>query len=58
MKDASVNTSVVANLMNEKTKDVYISAIEDEYQILRDKQVSKTELLSLDDAKSRKPKLF
>ena len=58
VKDASVNTSVVANLMNEKTKDVYISAIEDEYQILRDKQVSKTELLSLDDAKSRKPKLF
>lgn len=58
VKDASVNTSVVANLMNEKTKEEYVSAIETEYQILRDKQVSKTELLSLDDAKSRKPKLF
>ena len=44
--------------MNEKTKEEYVSAIETEYQILRDKQVSKTELLSLDDAKSRKPKLF
>lgn len=58
VKDASVNTAVVANLMNEKTKPNYVSEIQKEYQALRDKQAPKVDLLSLEEAKSRKPKLF
>jgi 5-methyltetrahydrofolate--homocysteine methyltransferase len=58
VKDASVNTAVVANLLNEKLKTDYLSSIEDEYQKIREKQAPKVELLSLEEAKRRKPKLF
>ena len=58
VKDASVNTAVVANLLNEKLKTDYLSSIEDEYQKIREKQAPKVELLSLEEAKKRKPKLF
>ncbi|MGC3978318.1 MAG: homocysteine S-methyltransferase family protein [Paludibacteraceae bacterium] len=58
VKDASVNTAVVANLLNEKLKTNYVSSIEDEYQKIREKQAPKVELLSLEEAKRRKPKLF
>ena len=58
VKDASVNTAVVANLMNEKSKSGYVSEIQDEYQKIREKQAPKVNLLSLEEAKSRKPKLF
>lgn len=58
VKDASVNTAVVANLMNEKTKEDYIAKIREEYQQLREKQQPKKDLLSLDEAKKRRPKLF
>jgi 5-methyltetrahydrofolate--homocysteine methyltransferase len=58
VKDASVNTAIVAKLMNQSTSEGYAVEIENEYRLLRDKQVKKTNLLSLDEAKSRKPNLF
>jgi len=58
VKDASVNTHVVAQLMSEKNHIAYEAEIASEYQSLRDKQTKKTDLLSLDEAKKRKPNLF
>jgi len=58
VKDASVNTHVVAQLMSEKNHVAYEAEIASEYQLLRDKQTKKTDLLSLDEAKKRKPNLF
>jgi len=58
VKDASVNTYIVASLMNQKTSVAYAASVADEYQQLRDKQTKKADLLSLDDAKRRKPALF
>jgi len=58
VKDASVNTHVVAQLMSEKNHIAYEAGIAAEYQVLRDKQTKKTDLLSLDEAKKRKPNLF
>ena len=58
VKDASVNTHVVAQLMSEKNHVAYEAEIASEYQLLRDKQSKKTDLLSLDEAKKRKPNLF
>jgi methylmalonyl-CoA mutase cobalamin-binding domain/chain len=58
VKDASVNTHVVAQLMSEKNHVAYETEIATEYQALRDKQTKKADLLSLDEAKKRKPSLF
>jgi len=58
VKDASVNTHVVAQLMSEKNHLAYEAEIATEYQALRDKQTQKTELLSMEEAKKRKPDLF
>lgn len=58
VKDASVNTAIVAQLMSEKAYPEFVSNIQSEYQTLRDKQVVKQNLLSLDEAKSRKPALM
>lgn len=58
VKDASVNTQVVANLMNIKTHVSYEAAIASEYQVLREKHIKNDDLLSLDEAKKRKPNLF
>lgn len=58
VKDASVNTSVVAQLMSDAQRSGYVESIEHEYQQLRDKQTQKAALLSLDDAKKKKPNLF
>ena len=58
VKDASVNTHVVAQLMSEKNHSAYEAEIAAEYQVLRDKQTQKSDLLSLDEAKKRKPNLF
>lgn len=58
VKDASVNTAIVASLMNEKTKLSYIAEIQQEYRQIREKQAPKIDLLSLEEAKKRKPKLF
>jgi 5-methyltetrahydrofolate--homocysteine methyltransferase len=58
VKDASVNTHVVAQLMSEKNHTAYEAEIAAEYQVLREKQTQKADLLSLDEAKKRKPNLF
>jgi len=58
VKDASVNTFVVSQLMNEKTKEGFIAGVETEYEQLRSKQTQKKETLSLDEARKRKPNLF
>ena len=58
VKDASVNTHVVAQLMSEKNHAAYEADIATEYQALRDKQTKKVDLLSLEEAKKRKPNLF
>jgi len=58
VKDASVNTSIVAQLMNENQRPVFMEGINNEYQKLREKQNTKKELLSIDEARKRKPDLF
>lgn len=58
VKDASINTFIVSQLMSEISRHNFVAEIEAEYKILREKQTKKVELLSMDDAKSRKPKLF
>jgi 5-methyltetrahydrofolate--homocysteine methyltransferase len=58
VKDASVNTHVVAQLMSKANHVAYEEGIAAEYQTLREKQTKKADLLSLDEAKKRKPNLF
>ena len=58
VKDASVNTHVVAQLMSKTNHVAYEAEIAAEYQLLREKQTKKVDLLSLDEAKKRKPNLF
>ena len=58
VKDASINTFIVSQLMNAKTLPTYMADVNAEYQLLRDKQTKKLNLLSLDEAKSRRPNLF
>lgn len=58
VKDASVNTNVVAQLMSDKQRPGYMEGINAEYQILRDKQTKKVNLLSLEEAKKKRPNLF
>ncbi|MDD3079860.1 MAG: methionine synthase [Paludibacter sp.] len=58
VKDASVNTFVVSQLMSDKTHYNFVASLEAEYHQLREKQTKKTELLSMDAAKKRKPNLF
>ena len=58
VKDASVNTFVVAQLMSKKNQTEYVAGIEKEYEALRQKQTKKPDLLSLETAKKMKPKLF
>ncbi len=57
-KDASINTYLTAQLMNEKTHYNFVAELESEYKALREKQVKKVNLLSLEEAKSKKPNLF
>lgn len=58
VKDASVNTAIVAKLMNENTYKRFTEDLAAEYQQMREKQVKKINLLSLDEAKSRKPRFL
>lgn len=58
VKDASINTFVVSQLMSEKTHYNFVAGIEAEYLSLRENQTRKADLLSLEEAKKRKPNLF
>lgn len=57
-KDASVNTQIVAQLINPNTYASFTAEIADEYKQLREKQMAKTNLLSYEEAQKRKPNLF
>jgi len=58
VKDASINTFIVSQLMNPTTLPTYMADVNAEYAQLREKQTKKVNLLSLDEAKKRKPNLF
>lgn len=58
VKDASINTYIVSQLMSEKSNYNFVAEINAEYQALREKQTKKIDLLSLEEAKKRKPNLF
>lgn len=58
VKDASVNTHVVAQLMSAKNQVEYKAGIVAEYEVLRQKQTKKPDLISLENAKKMKPNLF
>jgi 5-methyltetrahydrofolate--homocysteine methyltransferase len=58
VKDASVNTYVVAQLMSEKNHTAYEAEVAAEYEVLRQKQTKKPDLISLAEARKMKPKLF
>lgn len=58
VKDASINTYIVSQLMNPATLPVFMDGLNYEYEELRNKQTKKADLLSLDEAKKRKPNLF
>ncbi|OIP84969.1 MAG: methionine synthase [Porphyromonadaceae bacterium CG2_30_38_12] len=58
VKDASINTSIVAQLMSAKHKDGFVANVQAEYEALRQKQTKKVNLLSMDEAKKRKPMIF
>lgn len=58
VKDASINTFIVSQLMSEKSHYNFVAEIEAEYKTLRDKQTKKVDLLSMEEAKKRKPNLF
>jgi 5-methyltetrahydrofolate--homocysteine methyltransferase len=58
VKDASINTYIVAQLMSDKNHYNFVAEVEAEYKALREKTVKKVDLLSLEDAKKRKPNLF
>ena len=58
VKDASVNTHVVAQLMSKTNHLAYEAEIAAEYEVLRNKQTKKIDLLSMEEAKKRKPNLF
>ena len=58
VKDASINTNIVAQLMNPKTSEEFVSNLEAEYQDIREKQTPKTQIMSLEEAKQHRPKLF
>lgn len=57
-KDASQNVSVALQLMNPKQRDELIIRTKEEYKLVKEKQQPKTDLLSLEEAQNRKPKLF
>ena len=58
VKDASVNTFVVAQLMNKNNHATYVADVAIEYEALRQKQTKKPDLLSMEAARKLKPNLF
>lgn len=59
MKDASQNTFAAAMLLNAKTKDEYLTKLRQSQEELRSEQKAKSDsILSIEEARSRKPNLF
>ncbi len=57
-KDASENTSVALQLMNKANREQLVADTRSAYQAIREKQIEKPKLLSLEEARKKKPKLF
>ncbi len=57
-KDASQAVSLALQLMNPERKKELIDKTKEEYEAIRQKQVVKVELLSFDEAKRKRPRLF
>ena len=60
VKDASQNSGVAAALLNEDTRDAFIAQLKEEQEALRQEFAAKerTPLLSLDEARKKKPDFF
>ena len=60
VKDASQNSGVAAALLNPETRDAFITQLRDEQEALRQQFAAKEKapLLSLDEARRRKPNFF
>ena len=60
VKDASQNSGVAAALLNPDTRDAFIAKLHEEQELLRQEFAAKeqTPLLSLDEARSKKPNFF
>jgi len=57
-KDASINSYIVSQLLNEKTKGDFIETLQKEYAELQNKQKEKVKLTNFEEAKSGKLNLF
>ncbi len=58
VKDASVNTQIVSQLMNPNTQASFIGNLNREYEQLREKQTNNVKILPFDQAQKHKPNLF
>ena len=60
VKDASQNSGVAAALLNDDTRDAFIAQLHEEQEALRQEFAAKeqTPLLSLDEARKKKPNFF
>ena len=60
VKDASQNSGVAAALLNPDTRDAFIAKLHEEQELLRQEFAAKEQapLLSLDEARAKKPDLF
>ena len=60
VKDASQNSGVAAALLNDDTRDAFIAQLKEEQEALRQEFATKeqTPLLSLEEARKRKPNFF
>ena len=60
VKDASQNSGVAAALLNDDTRDAFITQLREEQEVLRQEFAAKeqTPLLSLDEARKKKPNFF
>ena len=60
VKDASQNSGVAAALLNENTRDAYVARLREEQEALRQEfaQKEKKSLLSLEEARSKRPNFF
>ena len=57
-KDASVNVGIIAKLLNEKEKNIFVNELSVEQESERNKHKQKQTLLSMEDAEKRKLNLF
>ncbi len=57
-KDASINTYIASQLLNEKTKYNFVETLQQEYMQIQQQQQDRTKLISFEDAKKNKLNLF